>query len=63
MNNSFSNLLFEITLDETWKFISVAAGFFPHSRDQKRLISNYCQDGQQATVIKFDTKKIIAHIL
>lgn len=27
MDNSFPNLLFEITLDETWKFILVAAGF------------------------------------
>lgn len=63
MDNSFSNYLYEIALNETWKFILVAVGFSPTLEIKTDRFPITVKNPQQATVIKFDTKKIIAHIL
>lgn len=57
MDDSFSNLLFEITLDETWKFILAAVGFFTPPEIKTDRFPITVKSPQQATVIKFDTKK------
>lgn len=57
MDNCFSNLLVEITLDETLKFILVAVGFSPTLEIKTDRFPITVRTPQQATVIKFDTHK------